>query len=124
LTRIKRGVTKHKRHKKVLSQTKTHRGNRHSHFRRAKESLMHALRYSYEHRKERKGDMRRLWNIRINAAAREHGITYSSLIHGMKIAGIQIDRKILSDLAIQNPEAFTEIVSVVKVTMESNQTAA
>jgi large subunit ribosomal protein L20 len=68
--------------------------------------------------------MRRLWNIRINAAAREHGITYSSLIHGMKIAGIQIDRKILSDLAIQNPEAFTEIVSVVKVTMESNQTAA
>ena len=85
---------------------------------------MHALRYSYEHRKERKGDMRRLWNIRINASAREHGITYSSLIHGMKIAGIQIDRKILSDLAIQNPEAFTEIVSVVKVTMESNQTAA
>ena len=85
---------------------------------------MHALRYSYEHRKERKGDMRRLWNIRINAAAREHGITYSSLIHGMKIAGIQIDRKILSDLAIQNPEAFTEIVSVVNVTMESNQTAA
>lgn len=85
---------------------------------------MHALRYSYEHRKERKGDMRRLWNIRINAAAREHGITYSSLIHGMKIAGIQIDRKILSDLAIQNPEAFTEIVSVVKVTMQSNQTAA
>ena len=85
---------------------------------------MHALRYSYEHRKERKGDMRRLWNIRINAAAREHGITYSSLIHGMKIAGIQIDRKILSDLAIQNPEAFTEIVSVDKVTMESNQTAA
>ena len=85
---------------------------------------MHALRYSYEHRKERKGAMRRLWNIRINAAAREHGITYSSLIHGMKIAGIQIDRKILSDLAIQNPEAFTEIVSVVKVTMESNQTAA
>ena len=85
---------------------------------------MHALRYSYEHRKKRKGDMRRLWNIRINAAAREHGITYSSLIHGMKIAGIQIDRKILSDLAIQNPEAFTEIVSVVKVTMESNQTAA
>ena len=85
---------------------------------------MHALRYSYEHRKERKGDMRRLWNIRINAAAREHGITYSSLIHGMKISGIQIDRKILSDLAIQNPEAFTEIVSVVKVTMESNQTAA
>ena len=85
---------------------------------------MHALRYSYEHRKERKGDMRRLWNIRINAAARENGIPYSSLIHGMKIAGIQIDRKILSDLAIQNPEAFTEIVSVVKVTMESNQTAA
>ena len=85
---------------------------------------MHALRYSYEHRKERKGDMRRLWNIRINAAAREHGITYSSLIHGMKLADIQIDRKILSDLAIQNPPAFSEIVSVVKATLESNQTAA
>jgi len=85
---------------------------------------MHALRYSYEHRKERKGDMRRLWNIRINAAAREHGITYSSLIHGMKLADIQIDRKILSDLAIQNPSAFSEIVSVVKATLESNQTAA
>ncbi len=85
---------------------------------------MHALRYSYEHRKERKGDMRRLWNIRINAAAREHGITYSSLIHGMKLADIQIDRKILSDLAIQNPSAFSEIVSVVKATLDSNQTAA
>ena len=85
---------------------------------------MHALRYSYEHRKERKGDMRRLWNIRINAAARVHGITYSSLIHGMKLADIQIDRKILSDLAIQNPDAFSEIVSVVKARLESNQTAA
>ena len=85
---------------------------------------MHALRYSYEHRKERKGDMRRLWNIRINAAAREHGITYSSLIHGMKLADIQIDRKILSDLAIQNSAAFSEIVSVVKATLESNRTAA
>lgn len=124
MTRIKRGVTKHRRHKKVLSQTKTHRGVRHSHFRRAKESLLHALKYSYEHRKERKGDMRRLWNIRINAAAREHGITYSSLIHGMKLADIQVDRKILSDLAIQNPDAFAEIVSVVKARLELNKSAA
>ena len=69
-------------------------------------------------------NMRRLWNIRINAAARVHGITYSSLIHGMKLADIQIDRKILSDLAIQNPDAFSEIVSVVKARLESNQTAA
>ena len=87
MTRIKRGVTRHKRHKKLLKQTKGHRAGRHRLYRQAKESLIHALKYSYVHRREKKGDMRRLWNIRINAAARINGISYSKLIHGLKLAG-------------------------------------
>ncbi len=86
MTRIKRGVNKKRRHKKLLNMTKGHQGVRHRLYRRAHESLIHALRYSYAHRKERKGDMRKLWNIKINAGARANGTTYSKLIHGLKLA--------------------------------------
>jgi large subunit ribosomal protein L20 len=114
LTRITRGVTKRRRHKKVLQATKGHQGVRHTLYRRAHESMIHALQYSYAHRKERKGDMRRLWNIRINAAAHTNGTTYSRLIHGLKLAGVEVDRKMLADIAIRDPEAFTQIVDRAK----------
>jgi len=118
LTRIKGGVTRHRRHKKLLKMTKGHQGVRHTLYRRAHESLIHALKYSYAHRREKKGDMRRLWNIRINAAARTNGISYSKLIHGLKLAGTDINRKMLADLAIREPEAFTQIVAHAKERLE------
>ena len=114
MTRITRGVTRHRRHKKLLKQTKGHKGVRHSLYRRAHESLIHALQYSYAHRKEKKGDMRRLWNIRINAGARSNGMSYSQLIHGLKLGGVEINRKMLADLAIRDPLAFEKIVQQAK----------
>ena len=114
MTRIKRGVNKRRRHKKVLKMTKGHQGVRHTLYRRAHESMIHALQYAYAHRKERKGDMRRLWNIRINAAARANGISYSQLIHGLKLAGVEVNRKMLSEVAIHDPEAFAQVVERAK----------
>ena len=114
MTRITRGVTKRRRHKKVLKLTKGHQGVRHRLYKRAHESLIHALQYSYAHRKEKKGDMRRLWNIRINAAARSNGTTYSRLIHGLKVLGVEVNRRMLSDLAIQDPDAFSKLAEMTK----------
>ena len=118
MTRIKRGTNKRRRHKKMLKATKGHQGVRHTLYRRAHESLIHALAYSYAHRKEKKGDMRKLWNIRINAAARANGTTYSRLIHGLKLAGVEINRKMLADLAIRDPEAFAQIAEQAKAHLE------
>ena len=118
MTRIKRGTNKRRRHKKVLKATKGHQGVRHTLYRRAHESLIHALAYSYAHRKEKKGDMRRLWNIRINAAARANGTTYSRLIHGLKLAGVDINRKMLADLAIRDPQAFAQIAAQAKAQLD------
>lgn len=117
MSRVKRGVTSHRRHKKVLGLTKGHRGQRHRVFRRANESMLHALRYSYENRRDRKGDFRELWIIRINAAARLHGLTYSKLIHGLKVAGIDLDRKALADLAVTRPDAFEELAGQAKAAL-------
>lgn len=118
MTRIKRGTNKRRRHKKLLKATKGHQGVRHTLYRRAHESIIHAMAYSYAHRKEKKGDMRRLWNIRINAAARANGTTYSRLIHGLKLAGIEINRKMLADIAIRDPKAFSKIAEQAKAHME------
>ena len=120
MTRITRGVTKHRRHRKLLKMTKGHQGVRHSLYRRAHESLIHALQYSYAHRKEKKGDMRRLWNIRINAAARLNDISYSKLIHGLKLAGADVNRKMLADIAIRNPESFAQIASRAKEELQAS----
>ncbi len=114
MTRITRGVTKRRRHKKVLKLTKGHWGVRHKLYRRAHESMIHALQYAYAHRRQKKGDMRRLWSIRINAAARTNGTSYSKLIHGLKLAGVEVNRKMLADLAIREPEAFAQIVNTAK----------
>ncbi len=118
MARIKRGVTRHRRHKEVLQLTKGHRGTKHSLYRRAHESLLKALSYSYRHRRERKGDMRRLWIIRIGAASREHGLSYSSLVHGLKLANVEVDRKMLADLAFADPTVFGELAAVAKAQLQ------
>ncbi len=118
MTRIKRGVVKKRRHKKLLKQTKGHKGVRHRLYRRAHESLIHALQYSYAHRRERKGDMRRLWNLRVNAAARANGISYSRLIHGLKLAGVAVNRKMLAELAVDDPDGFAKIAAHARAQLE------
>jgi len=112
LPRVKGGVVSHKRHKKVLELTKGHRGKRHSLYRHAHESMLHALDYAYGHRRERKGDMRKLWIARINAAARDGGLTYSQFMNGLTKADININRKLLADIAVSDPSKFSELVKV------------
>ena len=114
MPRVKGGPRERRRHKKVLKQTKGHHGVRHRLIRRAAESRLHALSYAYAHRRERKGDMRRLWITRINAAARMHDISYSRLINGMKRAGIDIDRKVLAEMALHDPIGFAAVVDQAK----------
>ncbi len=101
------------RHKKVLSYTKGHRGSRHRLYRSAHESMMHALDYAYCHRRERKGDFRRLWITRINAAARANGCSYSVFMNGLRASGIALNRKMLADMAVREPEAFARLVQSV-----------
>jgi len=114
MARVKRGVTAHRRHKKVLAQVKGHRATNNRLYKRAHESLMHALQYAYRDRRVRKREFRKLWIIRINAAARLNGVSYSKLIHGLTVAGVQVDRKMLADLAVRDAAAFTEITEVAK----------
>jgi large subunit ribosomal protein L20 len=109
MPRVKRGVPAHARHKKIIGLAKGHKGQRHRVFKRANESVLHSLDYAYGHRRERKGDFRKLWIARINAAARLCGLTYSRLIDGLNKAGISIDRKVLADLAVRQPQAFAAI---------------
>jgi large subunit ribosomal protein L20 len=110
--RVKRGVTTHQRHKKILSLTKGHKGTKHKLIKRATESMLKSLSYSYAHRRERKGDMRRLWILRINAACRAQGTTYSVFMNDLKKSGIEINRKMLADMAVREPEAFTNLLTV------------
>lgn len=117
MTRVKRGVTSHRRHKVVLERTKGHHGQRHRLIKRAKESMIHALRYNYVARRDRKGDFRALWIMRINAASRLHGLSYSRLIHGLKIAGIELDRKALADLAVTRPDVFAQLAGQAKTAL-------
>jgi len=119
MPRTKGGVVTHRRHKKIIKQAKGHRGLRHKIFRRANESVMHALRYAYEHRRDKKGDFRRLWIMRINAAARDHGLSYSRLINGLSRAGVEVDRKVLADLAVRDEAAFRQIAEKAKAALAS-----
>ena len=112
MARVKRGVTAHRRHRKVLAQVKGHRATNNRLYKRAHESMMHALFYAYRDRRTRKRDMRRLWIIRINAASRLNGLPYSRLIRGLALAGVAVDRKMLADLAVRDEAAFAEIVRV------------
>jgi len=106
VARVKRGVTKHARHRKVLKLAKGYRGRGHTSYRIALERVEKALQYAYRDRRTRKRVFRALWIQRINAAARLHGLTYGRFINGLKLAGVEVDRKILADLAAREPEAF------------------
>jgi len=110
MARVKRGVTAHKRHKKLLDRAEGRRGTRSKLVRPAREALIHALVYAYRDRRNRKRDMRRLWIERINAAARQHGVPYGRFIAGLKSAGVEVDRKIMADMAIREPAAFAALV--------------
>ncbi|MDP6822832.1 MAG: 50S ribosomal protein L20 [Dehalococcoidia bacterium] len=112
MARVKRGTTKHRRHRAVLKAVRGHRGSRSRRYKVARESLLHAMAYQTAHRRLRKREMRALWILRINAAARTHGLSYSRLVHGLNLASVEIDRKQLADLSIREPEAFAEIARV------------
>ena len=124
MARVKRGVTTHARHKKVLELAKGYRGRGSTAYRVAIEKVEKGLQYAYRDRRNRKRDFRGLWIQRINAGAREHGLTYSQLMHGIKLAGLDLDRKILSDLAIREPESFAAIVSTAQAALASESPAA
>jgi large subunit ribosomal protein L20 len=110
MARVKRGVTTHSRHHEMVKLGKTYRGRASTNFRIAIEKVEKALRYAYRDRRARKGEFRALWIQRINAGAREHGLTYARFINGLKRAGIELDRKSLSNLAAEEPEAFKALV--------------
>lgn len=112
--RVKRGVPARAKHKKILKAAKGMQHNRTRSFRLAKQAVTRALQYAYRDRRNKKRDLRRLWITRINAAARENGTTYGKLIGGLKKAGIEIDRKTLADLAVNDPKAFTTVVKSAK----------
>ena len=114
MPRVKRGVTTHRRHKKVLALTKGQRATRHTLYRRAREAMLKSLSYAYAHRRERKGDMRRLWISRVNAGSRANGLTYGQFIDGLNKSGVAINRKILADMAVREPEAFANLVTLAK----------
>ena len=119
MARVKRGVTSHARHKEVVKLAKSYRGRSSTNFRIAIEKVEKALRYAYRDRKARKGDFRSLWIQRINAAVREHGLTYARFINGLKRSGIELDRKQLSDLAINEPAAFKSLVDTAQKALKA-----
>ncbi|MGI6145296.1 MAG: 50S ribosomal protein L20 [Clostridia bacterium] len=114
MSRVKGGFTTRRRHKKVLKLAKGYRGARSKLYRPAHEQVMRSLAYAYAHRKRRKGDFRKLWIARINAATRLNGMSYSRFISGLKKAGVQINRKVLADLAVNDLNAFNQLVKVAK----------
>jgi large subunit ribosomal protein L20 len=114
MARVKRGVTAHQRHKRLLKDAEGRKGTNSKLVKRAKESTLHALAYATRDRKQRKRQMRELWIIRINAAARQNGITYGKLISALKAANIELDRKILADLAVRDAGAFAQVVAAAK----------
>lgn len=113
--RVKTGIVRRRRHKKLLKQAKGFFSGRRKHFRKAKEQLERSLVYAYRDRRNKKRDFRRLWITRINAACRLNGLSYSKFIHGLNKAGIELDRKILADMAMNDAAAFTKVVEAAKV---------
>ena len=114
MARVKRAVNAHKKRREVLEAASGYRGQRSRLYRKAKEQLLHSATYNYAHRKDRKGDFRSLWIQRINAAAREEGMTYNRFISGLKTAGVEVDRKILAELAVNDSTAFAALVEIAR----------
>ena len=124
MARVKRGVTTHARHKKILGLAKGYRGRGSTAFRVAVEKVEKGLQYAYRDRRNKKRDFRALWIQRINAAAREHGLTYSQFMHGIKLVGLDLDRKVLSDIAIREPEAFQAVAATARSALAGLPAAA
>ncbi|XOB98287.1 50S ribosomal protein L20 [Deinococcota bacterium DY0809b] len=114
MPRAKTGVVRRRKHKKILKQAKGYWGSRSKNIKRAKETLLNAAEHSYADRRKKKRVFRRLWIARINAAARQNGLSYSKLMHGLKAAGIEVDRKMLADIAVRDPEGFAALVEQAK----------
>ncbi|HEY3261383.1 MAG TPA: 50S ribosomal protein L20 [Pseudonocardiaceae bacterium] len=114
MARVKRAVNAHKKRRSTLEQASGYRGQRSRLYRKAKEQLLHSLNYAYRDRRARKGDFRQLWITRINAAARQNGMTYNRFVQGLKAAGMEVDRKILAELAVSDPTAFAGLVELAR----------
>jgi len=124
VARVKRAVNAHKKRRSTLEQASGYRGQRSRLYRKAKEQLLHSLNYAYRDRKARKGDFRQLWITRINAAARQNGMTYNRFIQGLKAAGVEVDRKILADLAVNDAAAFAGLVELAKANVPATGATA
>lgn len=120
MARVKRGVNARKKRRTVLEKASGYRGSRGRLYRPAREQVLHSLRYAFNDRRARKGDMRRLWIARINAAAREHGLSYNRFMNGLKLAEVEVDRRILSELAVTDPQAFGALVEAARAGLERN----
>ena len=116
--RVKTGVVRTRRHKRLLKQARGFYSGRRKHFRKAKEQLERSLVYAYRDRRQKKRDFRRLWIVRINAATRLNGLNYSTFMHGLKLANIELDRKVLADMAMNAPESFTKIADASKAALK------
>ncbi|SHE27701.1 large subunit ribosomal protein L20 [Ferrithrix thermotolerans DSM 19514] len=123
MARVKRAVGARKHRKKVLERAKGYYGNKSRSFRAANEQVMHSLTYAHRDRRARKGDFRKLWIQRINAGVREHGLSYSRFMHGLKLAEIEVDRKVLADMALLDPDAFKAVVTAAKEALEKEEAA-
>jgi large subunit ribosomal protein L20 len=123
MARVKRSVHGKKKRREVLEQAKGYRGIKKNTYRKAKEQVMKSLTYAYRDRRNRKRDFRRLWIIRINAAARQHDLSYNQLIHGLKLAEIDLDRKVLADIAVTDPDAFGAIAEAAKSALAAAKAA-
>jgi large subunit ribosomal protein L20 len=119
MARVKSGMVTRRRHKKILKLARGYRGSKHRLFRTAKQQVMKSLMYAYRDRRQRKRDFRRLWIQRINAAARINGLSYSRMMHGLKLAGVEVNRKMLADLAVADSQAFSELATVAKEKLQA-----
>jgi len=120
VARVKRAVNAQKKRREVLEKASGYRGQRSRLYRKAKEQLLHSATYEYRDRKKRKGDFRKLWITRINAAARQNDMTYNRLMQGLKLAGVEVDRKVLAELAVNDAPAFTALVQVAKAALPAD----
>jgi large subunit ribosomal protein L20 len=114
MSRVKRGSERSRKRAKIMTLAKGYRGAKSRNYRRAKEQVMHSLMYAYRDRRDKKGEFRTLWITRIGAAARDNGLSYSRFMHGLKLAGVELDRKILSDMAISDPDGFTRLAEIAR----------
>ena len=123
MARVKNAVNSHKKRRTVLERASGYRGQRSRLYRMAKQQMLHSLVYAFNDRRARKGDFRRLWIQRINAAARANGMTYNRFIQGLALAGVQVDRRILADLAVNEPKTFASLIATAKAALPANTSA-